>query len=247
MRPIMGGSGWNRKHHGRTYMCVSPVSRTCLIPEHHGRTYMCVSPVPRACLVPEHHGRTYVCLVRYSYQKIMGVRTRVSPLRLIDACVSRTRTWLGQRNVHLGVATTRLHACTPARLLTPSVHIARSIVTFCTNTHKASSSVVGRGGIEGPYLKYDSDRPHGNGVVIGPNASTASAAPGSTATRWGALGDCAACHAAASTPPVYCSTPPCQFDNGITGAAICTGPYALPPGAPAKYAAFLGLDHDLAW
>jgi len=117
------------------------------------------------------------------------------------------------------------------------------------NIRGARSATAGVAGIGGPYVPYA-----GNGVVIGPNAS--GGAP--NATRWGDLSDCAPCHAAAAAkppraPPVYCSTPPCQFDNGITGAAICSGPYALPPppaGAAAggaRFAAFLGLDHDLAW
>lgn len=104
----------------------------------------------------------------------------------------------------------------------------------------------------GRYDYCAADDPDGrsNGVIIGPNATVAPAGSVTTPTQWGSLSDCSACHKAVtpSAPlPVYCSTPPCQFDNGITGAAICTGPYALPAGAPAKFAAFLGLDHDLAW
>lgn len=99
----------------------------------------------------------------------------------------------------------------------------------------AVSSVPGIDGVAGPYVPYPD-----NGVVIGPNAS------GARSTRWGDLTDCAGCHGA-SSPPVYCAAPPCQFDNGITGAAISTGPYALPSGAPARFATFLGLGHSLAW
>ena len=93
--------------------------------------------------------------------------------------------------------------------------------------------------IGGPYETYA-----GNGIVIGPNAT----AP--TATRWGDLSSCAACHdPSVQPPPVYCAVPPCQFDNSITGGAICSGPYALPAaaGKPPLYASFVGLNHDLAW
>jgi len=106
----------------------------------------------------------------------------------------------------------------------------------------AASTVAGIGGIGGPYASYA-----GNSVVIGPNASTAA---GSTATRFGDLGSCAVCHVApkpGGAVPPFCSTPPCLFDNGKTGAAISAGPFALPPGAAARFASFVGLSHHVAW
>ena len=109
------------------------------------------------------------------------------------------------------------------------------------NLMGAASTVHGRDGIEGPYETYAE-----NSVIIGPNAT----AP--NATRWGSLSDCARCHTDAPAP-VYCAVPPCQFDNGKTGAAICAGPFSLspatdpPPSAAARFVAFVGLDHDLAW
>jgi hypothetical protein len=67
--------------------------------------------------------------------------------------------------------------------------------------------------------------------------------------------DCEKCLRPASPTsprPVYCDTPPCQWNNGHTGAAICTGPFALPiptsaTANPIRYASFVGLDHALAW
>ena len=116
------------------------------------------------------------------------------------------------------------------------------------NIMGAFSLTPGLAGIEGPYQRYS-----GNGVVIGPHATSP------TATQWGDLHDCHACHegkrintdissfSSISSLPVYCTMPPCQFDNGITGAAISTGPYVLPDTASARFGTFLGLDHSLAW
>lgn len=99
------------------------------------------------------------------------------------------------------------------------------------NIFGAVSQTPGRRGIAGPYKSY--------GIIIGPNASTA------TATVWGDLGSCAPCHSGGNVPP-YCSEPPCMYDNTKTGAAIGTGPWVMPPGSPTRYAAFVGLDHQYA-
>ena len=110
------------------------------------------------------------------------------------------------------------------------------------NIMGAASTVPGRDGIAGPYVLYA-----GNGVVIGPNASVVA---GSTATRFGDLSSCAVCHvppAPGRSVPPFCATPPCLFDNGKTGAAISAGPFALPVGAAARFASFVGLSHHVAW
>ena len=115
------------------------------------------------------------------------------------------------------------------------------------------STVAGEeAGIEGPYELYT-----GNGVVIGPSAAatavySSSAPPLVHPLRWGDLTrDCAACHGGGASPPApppsYCSYAPCRFDNGKTGGAISTSPFALPPNASAKFASFVGLNHDLAY
>lgn len=94
------------------------------------------------------------------------------------------------------------------------------------------SSAPGYDGIGGPYESY--------GIVLGPNATH------DKGTIWGDLSDCTSCHNGKVPRPVFCDVRPCLYDNSKTGAAIAMIPFPLAPGGTVKYAAFVGLDYNLA-